>query len=233
MRRVSLMILGSSILFLISIYLSFFTTFYYETSVYTYAQQSNMVLLIERYLAPLLLGQGMLVISLLLDTLAEKALNRARVPALIAFVLGVLVALTTNWAVMTKVLIPDRYFQSDRSVGSEATVRDQEIWGSALDGDLNARVMLDLDSTSDYVKELCYSFAPARFYLSTPENTASAEAAQAYLEANGINYLICLQDGSALSEAVASLVTDGDFYSYTLYDVSDEDGVITLTENLN
>ena len=55
---------------------------------------------------------------------------------------------------------PGCLFQNERSIGSEATVRDQEQWGSALDGVVGARVMLDLDSTSDYVKELCYTFAP-------------------------------------------------------------------------
>lgn len=229
MRAAALLTACCSLLFITVIYLSFFTTFYYETDVYTYAQQSNMVLLVERYLAPLILGFGMLSLSLWLDALH----SRPRRPALyaLALVYTVLMGVSTNGAVMAEVLNPVRYFQNDRSIGSEAVVRDQETWGSDLDEIPGARVLLDLDSTSDYVKELVYAFAPARFFLSTADNTASTEALTAYLTEQGITQLICLDETSALAEIAAPLAGEDGFYAYTLYDVTVDQGTVTLSEH--
>ena len=94
-----------------------------------------------------------------------------------------------------------------------------------------ARVLLDLDSTSDYVKELVYSFAPARFFLSTPDNTASTEALSAYLTEQGITQLICLDETSALAEVATPLAGEDGFYAYTLYDVLDDQGTLSLSEH--
>ena len=232
MRLASLWMLGTGALMIVAIYLSFFTTFYYETNVYTYAQQDNMVLLIERYLAPLLLGHGMLALWLTVEAFEQKRLRIARpLPCIAVCTATALVALSTNWALMATVLNPNVYYQNERSIGSEATVRDQEYWGAALDNIPNARVMIDLDSTSDYVKELVYSFAPARFFLSTDINTESTDALVAYLQAESITQLICLQDGSPLQAAAAPLTADGELYSYTLYNVHLADGQVTLEEN--
>ena len=234
MRLASLWMAAASLLMIAAIYLSFFTTFYYETNVYTYAQQDNMVLLVERYLAPLLLGQGMLALWLVMDALARKQIRMFKpLPLLSIGIATALFALSTNWGLMAEVLNPNLYFQNERSIGSEATVRDQEYWGAALDNIPDARVMIDLDNTSDYVKELIYSFAPARFYLSNESNTASTDALVAYLQANGITQLICLQDGSALMEAAAPLTADGELYSYTLYNVHLDDQQATLEENMD
>ena len=159
--------------------------------------------------------------------------NQPRKPALyaLALVYAVLMGVSTNGAVMAEVLNPVRYFQNDRSIGSEAVVRDQETWGSDLDEVPGARVLLDLDSTSDYVKELVYSFAPARFFLSTADNTASTEALSAYLTKQGITQLICLDETSALAEVATPLAGEDGFYAYTLYDVVVDQGTVTLSEH--
>ena len=232
--------LATAAIYLTAIYGSFFTTFYYETDVYTYGEQENMVLLIERYMTPLILGFAMLVIRLLQNAFSAPVLMRESAssagkknPSLPITVLAfsVLIAISTNWAVMEEVLNPDRYYQNERSIGSENAVRDQETWGSALDGIPDARVMIDLDATSDYTKELMYSFAPARFYLSTADNTASTEALSAYLTQQGITQLICLADDSALMQCAAPLAPDQTLYSYTLYNVLSGANAISLEEN--
>lgn len=229
--RTAFAMLGMELVFLVVIYASFFTTFYAETSVYTLAYQDNMVLLVERYLAPIVLGHAMLLGWLVSDAVRRQARLLAKPQTVAAITLAAaLFAVSTNWAVMAENLNPDRYFQGVHATGSEAAVRDQETWGNALEDVAGARVLVDLDSTSDYVKELVYSFAPARFFLSTEENTASAETLYAYLNEQGVTHLVCLTDGSALMEAALPMADEYGLYTYTLYEVLRDGEQVTLAE---
>ena len=230
-RLAAAFLMGTTLLYLAVMYLSFFTTFYYETGVYTGAQAGNMVLLIERYMAPVMLGEAMLLIALLQEAAQAANLLPHRLPMLGAWIATVvLLAASTNWAVMAGVLVPDNYYQGAHATGSEATVRDQETWGSALEGETGARVLIDLPATSDYTKEIVYSFAPAKFFQETAQNTASPEALAAYLLANGIDYLVCLDETSALAQAATPLVGEGGFYAYTLFAVGADGSTVTLYE---
>lgn len=230
-RLAAAFLAGTTLLYLAVMYLSFFTTFYYETSVYTGAQAGNMVLLIERYMAPVMLGEAMLLIALLQEAAQAGSLPSRRLPMLGAWIATVvLLAASANWAVMAGVLVPDNYYQGAHATGSEATVRDQETWGSALEGDTGARVLIDLPATSDYTKELVYSFAPAKFYQETPQNTASPQALAAYLLENGIDYLVCLDETSTLAQAAAPLAGEDGFYAYTLFAVEADGSTVTLYE---
>lgn len=228
-RLAAVFLAGTTLLYLAVMYLSFFTTFYYETSVYTGAQAGNMVLLIERYMAPVILGEMMLLITLLQEAAQTNRLTLRKPPVLAALAAAVLLlAATTNWAVMCCVLVPDNYYQGEHAIGSEATVRDQETWGSALEGDTGARVLIDLPATSDYTKEIVYSFAPAKFFQESPQNTASPEALAAYLIENNIGYLICLDETSTLAQAAAPLAGEDGFCAYTLFAVEADEGTVTL-----
>jgi hypothetical protein len=227
----ALYLAGMTLAYLLVMYLSFFTTFYYETAVYTGAQAGNMVLLIERYMAPLILGQLMLLLALPLGAGQAGALPRQTPVTLAVLTLAALLMVVgTNWAVMGDMLLPERYVQSERAAGSEATVRDQEMWGEALDGLTGARVLIDLPTTSDYTKEIVYSFAPAKFFQQTPENSESVDVLTRYLLHNDIGYLVCLDDTSALAEAAAPLAGEDGLYSYTLYAVEVDGDTVTLTE---
>ncbi len=230
-RLAAVFLAGTTLLYLAVMYLSFFTTFYYETSVYTDAQAGNMVLLIERYMAPVILGEMMLLLALFQEAAQSGKLPLRKPPILATLAAAaLLLAATTNWAVMAGVLVPDNYYQGEHANGSEATVRDQETWGSALEGDTSARVLIDLPATSDYTKEIVYSFAPAKFFQETPQNTASPEALAAYLIENNIGYLVCLDETSALAQTAAPLAGEDGFYAYTLFAVEADGGTVTLYE---
>ena len=231
MLLITLSLLSTSLVYIAVIYLSFFTTFYYETNVYTGRFADNMVILIERYMAPVIIGNAMLVLAILLDALHNASERKQKSkPIILLALLTSLILLGTNWVLLGKVLNPDQYYQGEHAIGSEATVRDQESWGSARDEATDARVLIDLDSTSDYIKEIVYSFAPAKFFLQTPESTASPEALAQYIQAQHITHLVCLQEDSLLAQAVTPLIGEDWFYTYTLYSITLEDSELVFTE---
>ncbi len=231
MRRLAVFLCGMFVIFTAAIYASFFTTFYDETNVYTGAYAGNMVLLIERYMAPMMLGSAMLLLWLWIQGCARapSALKRP-LPLIATIALTAVVALGTNWALMRNVLDPQLYFQGEHSVGSEAAVRDQETWGSDLEEIADARVLIDLTSASDYTKEIIYSFAPAKFFLSTPENTASPQALAEFLLTQNITHVACMDESSPLAQAATPLADEYGFYGYTLYAVVPDGDQVVLTE---
>jgi len=231
MRVLSIFLAGTFLLYMGILYLSFFTTFYHETSVYTGFYKDNLVLLAERYGAPVILGGAVLLVWIVFDAFATRRLH-LRNPRMLALtaVAAILLTLSTNWAVMAEVLVPERYFQGIHSVGSEDAVRDQETWGASLDEVEGARVLIDLTAASDYTKELVYGFAPAQFFLATADIAASQQALTAYLQKEGINYLVCLDENSALAQVAMPLADEYGFYGGTLYAVLWEDGNAILSE---
>lgn len=231
MRKVSLFLALTVVVYLLIHYLSFFTTFYDEVGAYTYEREYNMVLLLERYMAPMLLGSGMLLWWMLMEMLFEKRSKALRVSIGAAGVVFCLfMALTTNWELLRNNLIPNLYIQQDRALGTEGEVMMDHDWGTELEGYEEARVLVGLERNSDYVNNLRYTFAPAKFFLPELYFMQSAETLQEYIRAEGITHLICFDTVSELYALAEELVEDDYLYGYELYEVVETDDRVTLVE---
>ena len=58
-RRAALVMAIAALAYILMQYAAFFTVFYWETDVYTHAHRDKMILLMERYMTPIVLGFAM------------------------------------------------------------------------------------------------------------------------------------------------------------------------------
>lgn len=229
--RISLYIAAATLFYLAMLYVSFFTTFYHETDVYTGALSHNMVMLLERYLPPLLLGFGMLVLDMAFaaPSLKPRAGNRLR-PMLAATVFTALFVVSTNMPLMYEVMLPDVYYQNDRSIGSELLTRDREYWATDLEEYPDAVILVDMKTTNDYLKDLRYAFAPTRFVVAEPENLASVEALTDFIIASHVTHMVFYYENDALYDLLIEFNNEYGIYDRVLYDVKLDEGAILLEE---
>ena len=234
MVRLSLGIAGLELLYAATIYASFFTAFYGESSVYAHSIETNTLTMLgmERYMAPLLFGGGMLNLDLLLRALRKEHAPRSRTLSYCAAgLLAIMCAASVNWQVLTETLIPDRYIQHDRSVGSEVLVRDNCRWIDPVEGDENVKVLLGLDYNSYYLKDVAYAFAPVKFILPQLGCAESKETLEAFVLANQVTHLIFIDDASPLYPLACEIAGEEYIYTDTFYAVIPlEEGGITLEE---
>lgn len=232
MVRISLFSLAATVMYALVIYAGFFTVFLKEFSTYVQADLSNMALLLERYFAPLTLGLGMLAAELVIEAFPGKLARLWKpLPALALAAFTAMLALTVNWHALAETLIPSRYIQYDEALGVEGETYMDHYWGEALAGYEGARVLAGFEPNSSFLDLLNYTFAPARFFCPDWEDLESTEALCARLTADGITHLIYFDDTSALYELALPLAADGELYSWTLYEVAqDEAGGLVLTE---
>ncbi len=211
-------------------YLGFFTVFAVEIPQYTGAQSDNLFLLMERYLAPMVLGFGVLSLCLLLDAPlpADRRKPLAAALTAMAVLFGVL---TVNWIDLYELLIPYRYIQKDRALGTEGMVMMDNDWGTQLEGYERAKVLVGYEPNSSFIKDMDYVFAPARFEASQPAVTQNAAALSSYLLQNGFTHLFCPDEGSLLYAPACGLMEEGEaFYTYTLYEITPSGNGLVLTE---
>ena len=235
LQKVALLFSCATAFYLLLQFVSFFTVFYHETSVYVHEQKANMVLLMERYLAPVLLGFGMFGFSLIMepspaaDSLRPKVLTPA-LRHLIAACLGLCFLLSVNWAVLYENLLPQRYFQHTRAIGVETEVLMDHDWATSLQEVEGAKILLGFEPTAEYIRSFRYVFAPAKFELPEVSTTENEETLSAYLRDKGITHLICFDEGD-LSAAAEPLTEDGYLYPWTIYEVELSPEGVTLIES--
>ena len=247
LRRISLLFAGMTALYIVVQFVGFFTVFYHETSVYVLAHRENMILLMERYLAPLLLGMGLFDLWLLMESLPKKrsllageiAQNEAYYPisaraaACLCTLTALLLAFTVNWGVILENMIPDRYAQKDRAFGAQEEILMDHDWALALENDPDAHVLLGLELTAEYIRNFRYAFAPTRFELPALSFAENPETLSQYIRENHITHLICFDDTSELFAPAEALADEDGFYPWTLYEtVVTSDGV-QLVEYIN
>ena len=214
-RRIAIVMALAALGYALLQYASFFTVFYWETDVYTHAYRDKMILLMERYMTPIVLGFAMLAVRVLAGEAARKPRGW---PAVILAVLALTAALGANWSAMAESLIPQRYIQHDRALGVEASVRMDHDWPDALENVPDARVLVGLEVNSDYLKDLRYAFAPTRFELPVPE-LADTQALRAFLRDKRITHVICFDDVHLLYAPMRALAEDGEVWPWTVYEV--------------
>lgn len=214
-RRTAIMMAISTMVYILIQYASFFTVFYWETDVYTHAFRDKMILLMERYMTPILLGFTVLAIHILIEE-AVRQPRALRPPACIA-VLSAFIALGTNWSAMAECLIPQRYIQHDRAIGAEATAMMDHDWAESLLDVPDACVLVGLDVNSDFIKELRYAFAPTRFELPT-EQLEDTQALCAFIKEKRITHVICFDNAHLLYAPMCELAEDGEVYPWTVYE---------------
>lgn len=228
MRNLSFALLFITFIYLLVHYIGFYTVFYDELPAYIGANMDNMCLLMERYLAPLLLGMGILVLGIFIEAFGEKQLS-LRKPIHLAGLTTVLTAflLSTNWAVMDEGLLPDHYFQQERAISVQTQVLMDHYWGESLEGYENAKVLAGFELNSDFIKNLRYTFAPAAFESPEPSYTANAELLAQHIVQNQITHLICFDEENMLYAPACELVAEDEaLYTWVLYEVvATEDGV--------
>ena len=231
LKRISLFFFGITTGYLLVQFFGFLTVFYGETPVYVHQQKWNMLLLMERYLAPIQLGMTLFVLWLITENYSPPPRKKSQktpnfLPALVACasLLGLL--LTTNLGVLTQNLLPDHYIQQDLALGIEGEILMDHDWGFALEEYENARVLIGLEPSSDYVRNFRYTFAPTQFHLPLHVFKNDPAALAAYLLENNITHLIYFDDLCVFHESAATFAEEGDFYSWVLYETfSDDDGL--------
>ena len=191
-----------------------------------------MTLLLERYYAPVTLGLGTLVAALVISAF-PRALSKLwkPLPALCLALFTATLALTVNWSALADDFIPERYIQYDEALGVEGETYIDHSWGEALTGYEGARVLVGLDPNNSFIGLLNYTFAPARFFCPAWNDLESTEALCTRLVEDGITHLIFFDESNVLYERALPLATDGELYSWTLYEVlPNEAGGVSLTE---
>ncbi len=232
MIRISLFSLIATVAYTLVIYGSFFTVFLAEFDMYVQEDLSNMTLLLERYYAPVTLGLGTLVAALVISAF-PRALSKLwkPLPALCLALFTATLALTVNWSALADDFIPERYIQYDEALGVEGETYIDHSWGEALTGYEGARVLVGLDPNNSFIGLLNYTFAPARFFCPEWNDLESTEALCTRLVEDGITHLIFFDESNVLYERALPLSTDGELYSWTLYEVlPNEAGGVSLTE---
>lgn len=224
-RRAAIVMALAAAGYVLMQYASFFTVFYWETEVYTQAHRDKMILLMERYMTPIVLGFAMLAARILAG---EAARRTGPWPAACLAALAVTAALGTNWSAMAESLIPKRYIQHDRALGAEASVRMDHDWAESLAEIPDACALVGLEVSSDFIKDLRYAFAPTRFELPTPQ-LEDAQALRAFLREKRVTHVICFDDVHLLFAPMRELAEDGEAYPWTVYEVAwDEEGSPSL-----
>lgn len=230
--RASAYAAGMTILYTLILYAGFFTVFRTDYNLYVQQEPANMTLLLERYFAPLVLGMGMLDVAWGIG-LAAKAQSRAErtASAVMGTAFAALLAFTVNWGVIAENLVPERYIQYDEAMGIEGETYMDHSWAEALTGYEHARVLVGLEPNNSFVGMLNYTFAPARFAAPLPSELESSEALTARLLDDGITHVIYFDEGNALYESGLPLAQDGEWWSWTLYEViPDGLGGVSLVE---
>lgn len=223
----SLFALGFSVVYLLTILISFATTFNNEIASYTGENINNMSLLMERYLAPLLLGLGSLQLGYGITAMGERLTPWPRRAGIAAALLAVSV-LCVNWASIGDTLIPDGYQNREDIFPVADQTEETNFWADALTDRMNAVILIGFSNDSEYIGNLGYTFAPARFELPVRES-GETDTLIADLRKRHITHVVCLDDANALYAAVTPLVEDGYMDTYTLYDVQDDGDTVTLT----
>ena len=233
MKKLSLSLAALEVIYAAVIYASFFTAFYGESSVYAHQIETNSLSLLgmERYMAPALLGCGMLNLHLILRALSEKHTPGPRVLSFcIAGSLAIVCAMSINWQMMEEMLIPSRYIQHDRAAGSEVQVRENCRWIDPLEGNEDAKVLLALDYNSYYQKDVAYAFAPVQFMLPELGCAESKESLEAFILQHQITHLIFIDDISPLYPLACEILGEDDVYTDTFYTVVPAENGILLEE---
>ncbi len=231
MRRITWFGLISTAGYLLFQYASFLTVFVTEIPMYTQEDVGNMVLLLERYLSPVMLGLGMLCVRLLADAVPAMRRKWRPLPAVCLALCTVALVTTVNWNGLAETLLPERYIQYDEALGIEAETNMDHDWGAALEDYPHARVLVGLAHNDTYTGNLNYTFAPARFLTPQADVAQTAETLTDYLLENNVTHVIFFDDTTLLYASSCELTEDGEAYPWTLYEVfPDGEGGVTLAE---
>ena len=205
-------------------YASFYTIFYHEVAMYVNDRADRMGTLIERYFAPISLAFAMLFVEQLLNS---KGKGRY-VATITGVALAILVAISFNYPLYEKIMIPDNYIMDMRSVGIDSEVREMYWFDEDLEGLENTNVLVGLEVNSDYVKNFRYVFAPHHFTLPQHSFIENSQTLADYLNKSKITHIICFDDVHPLANAMLPFISDEYLETYTVYDVQRNDKNITL-----
>jgi len=226
MLRLSLLVFLGSVCYLTFILLSFATTFNREIGAYSGENVNSLCLLLERYLAPLILGVGVLELWLTLGAIQSKKTPRFWKLGMLTF-FSLIMVFCVNWASLGDTLVPVGYESRTDTVSVTAQTEETNFWSDALTDRAGAVVLIGFANDSEYIENLNYTFAPARFLLSD-EACKDASSLTEKIRNQKVNYIVCLDDANMLYQGASQLTTDGYLDTYTLYAVVDDGVNITL-----
>ena len=132
-----------------------------------------------------------------------------------------------NWASLGDTLVPVGYESRTDTVSVTAQTEETNFWSDALTDRAGAVVLIGFANDSEYIENLNYTFAPARFLLSD-EACKDASSLTEKIRNQKVNYIVCLDDANMLYQGASQLTTDGYLDTYTLYAVVDDGVNITL-----
>ncbi|MDD3411479.1 MAG: hypothetical protein PHY12_11800, partial [Eubacteriales bacterium] len=220
MRRLSVFALVASALYLGTIALSFLTTFSGELGSYTGENVNNLRLLLERYLAPLLLGLGALELRCALDWRAMRGAGLGWAVSAAALTAAAL-CLCAGWPGMQGTLWPDGYAQREEVLPVEIKTAEPNDWYEDIEEPESAVILIGFSNDSEFIENLVYTFLPSRLVLATPGCADPAVLADV-MRAEGVTHVICLDDACPLYAGATALSADESIDTYTLYVMNDE-----------
>lgn len=226
MIRLSLFVFIGSVCYLGLILLSFAITFNREIAAYSGENVNNLSLLLERYLAPLMLGIGALELWLAMEALLEKKLTKIGKTGVVT-TLSLVLILCFNWGSLGDTLWPAGYESRADTISVTAQTEETNFWSDALQDRVGAVVLIGFGNDSEYIENLNYTFAPARFLL-PDERSGDAVSLKEQIRERKANYIVCLDDSNELYQGASQLTQDGYLDTYTLYAIVDDGENISL-----
>ena len=224
--RLSLFALGLTGAYLLFILFSFATTFNQEIASYTGENINNISLLLERYLAPLLLGLGALELTDAFRALQEPNCSRLkRAGFAAALLLGCV--LLVDWGSLRDTLYPNGYMNREDIYAVADQTEETNFWADALTDRKDAMILIGFSNDSEFVGNLGYTFAPARFELPV-SHSDDPDKLSDDIRARSITHVVCLDDANDLYAGATLLTENGYLDTYTLYAVQDDGSTITL-----
>ncbi len=219
MLRLSALTAVSSAVYVALVLGSFFTTFGTEISAYSGEKINNLCLLLERYLAPLLMGFGAVELFLALGLLLEKEFRLAQKLCTTA-VLLVVFLLCANWPIIGDTLFGMNQEEANARICVADATEETNFWADSLEERSGAVVLVGFSDYAEYIENLCYTFAPARILLPAGDSD-DPQALQEDIIARHITHVVCLDDATPLYAAAAELTEDQWLETYALYAVEE------------
>lgn len=224
--RLSLFALGLTAAYLLFILFSFATTFNHEIASYTGENINNISLLLERYLAPLLLGLGALELFEVFRALRVPRVTQLRSTGFAAALLLGCVLLV-DWGSLRDTLYPNGYMNREDIYAVADQTEETNFWADTLTDRKDAVILIGFSNDAEFVGNLGYTFAPARFELPV-SHSDDPDRLSDDIRNRSITQVVCLDDANDLYTGAALLTEDGFLDTYTLYAVEDDGSTVTL-----
>lgn len=210
-RRVSLWLLGCTLLLLLAFTAIFLTAFASEFDSFINDAYPRLQYLLERYLGAFLLGGVLLDVYLVMRSKAPEA---SKVSAAV-----IALALLVNWGQLSFNLWPGEYVPTEPT--DIYIYQEENFWVSDvenLEDPLNAIILYGVDPTPLRPERLQYAVAPVK--IVTFYGGIDSYWFIQLLKNRHITHVICMDDNNPTYQTALEFTEDGYMDTYTLYAVT-------------